>query len=70
MENLRLKNGEVVYEFGWIVLRNEDERRGKLLVQGGSMKGMLGKLDMCNEECEKVEEEFELNDICDDIDGV
>lgn len=61
LDNLTLKNAELLYEFASIVLSNEDDRRRNLLVQRASIKGMLANLDMSNEESQKLEEE--LHDI-------
>lgn len=68
LDNLTLKNAELLYEFASIVLSNEDDRRRNLLVQRASIKGMLANLGMSNEEAQKLEEE--LHDIEGNLDGL
>jgi len=61
LDNLTLKNAELLSEFAEILFNSEDDEKQNLLVKRASIKGMLANLEMSNEEAQKLEEE--LHDI-------
>lgn len=61
LDNLTLKNAELLSEFAEILFNSENDERQNLLVKRASIKGMLTNLEMSNEEAQKLEEE--LHDI-------
>ncbi len=61
LDNLTLKNAELLSEFAEIIFNSEDDERQNLLVKRASIKGMLANLEISNEESQKLEEE--LHDI-------
>lgn len=61
LDNLTLKNAELLSGFAEILFNSEDDERQKLLVQRASIKGMLANLEMSDEESQKLEEK--LHDI-------
>ncbi|GJF46544.1 hypothetical protein SA19080_10600 [Staphylococcus argenteus] len=61
LDNMSLKNAELLYNFAIDIFNDEDNKRQSLLIKRASIIGMLQNLELTPEERHELENE--LNDI-------
>ncbi|CXT55010.1 DNA-binding protein [Staphylococcus aureus] len=61
LDNMSLKNAEILYNFAIDIFNDEDNKRQSLLIKRASIIGMLQNLELTPEERHELENE--LNDI-------
>lgn len=61
LDNMSLKNAELLYNFAIDIFNDEDNKRQSLLIKRASIIGMLKNLELTSEERHELENE--LNDI-------
>lgn len=61
LDNMSLKNAELLYNFAIDIFNDEDNKRQSLLIKRASIIGMLQNLELTSEERHELENE--LNDI-------
>ncbi|SCS75520.1 DNA-binding protein [Staphylococcus aureus] len=61
LDNMSLKNAELLYNFAIDIFNDEDNKKQSLLIKRASIIGMLQNLELTSEERHELENE--LNDI-------